>query len=158
MRNAIACIAAALATLGCAPQEPIDRVVSQLDASARGHVAPLPPPAPRVDTAYTAGSGRDPFSASHPVVAEPRTRRGDPLEAYALDTLRMVGTVAVQGALYALVRSPDGNVHRVRAGDGIGRDYGAVSTVTEAAIVVSEPVIQDGARSTREVRLPLGPA
>ena len=159
MRTAVLCIAAAIATCACAPQESIEKLVARLDASTRGNVAPIPTTAPGAPVLYSAVGGRDPFSASQPVVVQdPRARHGTPLEAYVLDSLRMVGTLDQGGTLFALVRSPDGIVHRVRAGEGIGLDYGAVTAVSEVAIEVSEPIIDAGVRTTRDLRLPLGAA
>ena len=56
-------------------------------------------------------------------------RPRDELEAYSLDTLRMVGTLSQPGVIYALVRSKDGAVHRVSEGRYMGRNHGRITGV-----------------------------
>lgn len=60
------------------------------------------------------------------------------LEDYALDSLRMVGILAQDGITYALVRSPEGTVHRVKAGDFVGLNHGQIKSIGETKIEVTE--------------------
>ena len=49
------------------------------------------------------------------------TRRREPLEAYPLESLNMVGTLTQGKSTYALVRTPDKDVYQVTTGNYLGR-------------------------------------
>ena len=72
------------------------------------------------------------------------SRPKEPLELFPLDGLRMVGTLSRQGQLYALVRTPENTLYRVKRGDRIGQNFGVVTAITDTAIEIKETV-QDGA-------------
>lgn len=117
-------------------------------------------PIPQIKTfepfAYEPGDRRDPFlpllqsrdqagaaagggGAVRPDVDRPR----EPLEEFPLDSLRMVGTISMQKRAFALIRAPDGVVHRVSVGDHMGQNYGKITAVSEAEVVLME-IIPDG--------------
>lgn len=62
------------------------------------------------------------------------TRTRQPLECFPLSTLRYVD----REWRHALVRSPDGRLHRVQPGSYLGRDDGRLMKVTRAAILLTE--------------------
>ena len=62
------------------------------------------------------------------------------LEGFPLDSLRMVGTVYQGKDLWALIRIPDGAVHRVRAGNYLGKNHGKVTKVEEMRVALQELV------------------
>jgi type IV pilus assembly protein PilP len=70
------------------------------------------------------------------------TRRKEPLEAYPIENLRMVGTLQQNKATYALVKSPDNNLFRVKSGNYVGQNFGLVTDISESAIKLKE-IIQD---------------
>ncbi len=72
------------------------------------------------------------------------TRRKEPLEAYPLESLNMVGTLEKGKTVYALVRTPDKDVYQVRQGNYLGQNYGVVIGVTDSEIRLKE-LVQDGA-------------
>ena len=72
------------------------------------------------------------------------TRRKEPLEAYPLESLNMVGTLEKGRAVYALVRTPDRDLYQVRQGNYVGQNYGVVVGVTDGEIRLKE-LVQDGA-------------
>ncbi len=67
-------------------------------------------------------------------------RRKEELEAYSLDSLRMVGTLTNQKGLWALVKAVDGTIHRVQVGHHIGQNYGKIIRIREDKIEVMEIV------------------
>lgn len=116
-------------------------------------------PAPLVG--YAANRERDPFQPSplglaveRPAAANaPREgRRRQPLERLPLEQLRLVGTLAAQGARRALVQTPDGNVHSVAAGDYLGSDRGRIRKVHDASIHLVETVRDDNGGWLRRPR------
>ncbi|MEO8748226.1 MAG: pilus assembly protein PilP [Rhodanobacter sp.] len=93
---------------------------------------------------------RDPFSPSTTeLVNEGRTFSGprpdanrarEPLEMFALDTLKMVGTVGTGAGIQVLIKDPGGVIHRVRAGDYMGQNYGHVTAVSDDHVNLVEMV------------------
>lgn len=125
------------------------------DRSSRpvGEIAPLPEFKPYEAFVYEGSSLRNPFRVMMPEVAElPQEisdvypdpdRINDYLEQYAADNLLMVGTITspLQAELiYALVKDPLGEVHRVQMGDYLGLDNGQVVALDERRIELSEIV------------------
>lgn len=70
-------------------------------------------------------------------------RRKQPLEAYPLDTMLMVGSLDQQGQRVALVKV-DALLYQVRPGSYLGQNYGRVKRITETEIVLRE-IVQDSA-------------
>jgi type IV pilus assembly protein PilP len=71
------------------------------------------------------------------------TRRREPLEAYPLDSLKMVGNLAQRGTTTALLQA-DSVLFQVRVGNYIGQNFGRVTRVSEEEIAVRE-IVQDAA-------------
>ena len=65
------------------------------------------------------------------------------LERYALDSLRMVGTLEQREEQWGLVRDPDGVIHRVKVGNFMGKNHGKILEVSERRIHLLEK-ISDG--------------
>ncbi|GAB1594364.1 pilus assembly protein PilP [Lysobacter sp. PAGU 2638] len=99
---------------------------------------------------YAAQSLRDPFSRAFTDDGGgngPRpdsARRKQPLEAFPLDSLDMVGTLGKGAGVTALVMAPDKVTYRVRPGDYMGQSDGRVTAVFEDRIEVVE-LVPDGA-------------
>lgn len=151
-------------------QDDLDRYIA--DVKARP-AAPIPPiPAVRTYTPYEYDglAGRDPFrmstsEGSDEVVAGstgtgPRPdlqRTREYLERFELDTLTMVGTFSKEASDWALIRDPDGVVHRVAVGNYLGKNHGKVSQIEADEVVLSE-FIPDGAGGwiVRDASMALG--
>ena len=67
-------------------------------------------------------------------------RNEEELERYALDSLRLVGTLQQQDEHWGLIRDPDGIIHRVKAGNFMGRNHGKIIEVSEQRIHLLEKV------------------
>ncbi|MFO1433749.1 MAG: pilus assembly protein PilP [Candidatus Competibacteraceae bacterium] len=66
------------------------------------------------------------------------------LEKYTLTTLKMMGTLRMQdGNLWALIKAPDGVVHRVKEGNYLGNNHGKITAITEQRIQLIEIVNQN---------------
>ena len=70
-------------------------------------------------------------------------RRRQPLEAYTLDTLSMVGSIGTGPGLSALVLAPDKVTYRVRPGVYLGQSDGRVVAVSANRIELVE-LVPDG--------------
>lgn len=65
-------------------------------------------------------------------------REKEELEAYPLDTLRMVGTLSKGNQLWGLVRTNDGVIHRVQPGYYLGQNFGKIIQIQEQQIDLDE--------------------
>ena len=82
-------------------------------------------------------------------------RRREVLEAYPLDTLKMVGTLQKPGLSYALLQV-DKAVFQIKVGNYVGQNFGMVTKVTETELKLRE-IFQDasGAWTERQATLEL---
>lgn len=151
-------VAAAVGLLsGCgAEQEELQVWMDQQKREVRPNVTPLSPPKRFDPQAYTEMAAVEPFSNQKLTVAlkqearQPNSlfaaevnRRKEPLEAYPLDSMSMVGSVSKSGRPYALMRV-DNLLYQVKIGDYLGQNYGKITRITETEIGVRE-VVQDAA-------------
>ena len=70
-------------------------------------------------------------------------RRRESLEAFPLDSLRMVGTLERSENHFALIQDATGLIHRVQSGNYIGQNYGKITGIAEDKIEVLE-IVPDG--------------
>ncbi|MGY6275823.1 pilus assembly protein PilP [Methylomonas sp. MgM2] len=76
-------------------------------------------------------------------------RRKEELEAFSLDTLRMVGTLTDQLGLWGLVKTKDGTIHSVQVGNYMGQNYGRIVRIAEDRIELME-IVPDKPGTWRE--------
>ena len=77
------------------------------------------------------------------LLAAELNRRREPLEAFSLDMMTMVGSVSKAQRPVALLRV-DNLLYQVKAGDYIGQNYGRVVRITETEVTLRE-IVQDAA-------------
>ncbi len=70
-------------------------------------------------------------------------RRKEPLEAFPLDSMRMVGSLTKNGQPYALLKV-DNLLYQVKVGDYLGQNYGRITRIAETDIALRE-IVQDAA-------------
>jgi type IV pilus assembly protein PilP len=158
-RNAARCLCMAVAALlvACSAEtEELQQWMDQQRREAKPNVTPLQPPKKFDPEPYAAAQAVDPFSAQklsvalkqearqpNSVLAAELNRRKEPLEAYPLDSMSMVGSVAKQGRPFALLRV-DNLLYQVKVGDYLGQNYGRITGIAETEIALRE-VVQDAA-------------
>jgi type IV pilus assembly protein PilP len=161
MRLSPAALAAAVAMTAllaaCGSEnEELQGWMEQQRREAKPSVQPLQPPRKFNPQPYTGLQAVEPFSTQKLTVAlkqearQPNSllagelnRRKEPLEAYPLDSMSMVGSVARQGRPFALLRV-DNLLYQVKVGDYLGQNYGRITKIDETQIVLRE-VVQDAA-------------
>lgn len=140
---------------GCSDShEELQAWMDEQRRDARPQVSPLVPPRKFDPQPYLAGTSVDPFSIQKLQVAikqesrQPNSllspemnRRREPLEAYPLDSLSMVGSLVRGGRTYALLRA-DNLLYQIKVGDYMGQNYGRVTRITETEIALRE-IVQD---------------
>ena len=70
-------------------------------------------------------------------------RRKEPLEAYPVDSMAMVGSVIRNGRPYALLKV-DNLLYQVKPGDYLGQNYGKIIKISETDVAYRE-IVQDAA-------------
>lgn len=162
-------LALGLSLTGCGEPDlsGLENKLGDLRADPSGLELPPVPDLPHYDTVdYDQSSRRSPFLARQPApeaapegsidLAPDSDRPLEPLEAYPLDKLSLVGTLSVGNRPSALVRAPGGEVHRLTNGDHMGTDYGRIVSITERAVQLVE-VVNNGRGSwiehTRQLTL-----
>jgi type IV pilus assembly protein PilP len=99
--------------------------------------AALPDPfKPRKQETKTAGGSR----LNQPDFARPKQE----LEEFPLESMKMVGYLQKGGVGNAIIRSSEGKLHRAKAGNYIGMNFGQITSVTETEVKIKE-MVQDGA-------------
>jgi type IV pilus assembly protein PilP len=153
MRALLAMAVAALLLAGCGGDEFSDlrQFVKESGEGLRGRVEPIPEVKQFEPFAYNAFDLPDPFKP-RTMIAEGRTpgggpqpdlnRRKEALEAFPLESLQMVGTLEQKRVNYALIKTPDKNLYRVKVGNYVGQNFGVISAISDAAVTLKE-VIQD---------------
>lgn len=155
-------VLAAAALSGCVASqtEEVQQWMNEQRATTKPQVQPIPEPKKFTPQAYTAEAGTEPFSnqklaqalkrdsqqggsASAALLAPELNRRKEPLEAYPLDAMAMVGSLIKQGQPVALVRV-DNLLYQVRPGAYLGQNYGRITKVSETEVVLRE-LVQDAA-------------
>ena len=67
-------------------------------------------------------------------------RSREPLEAWPMEQLSMVGTLDVDGARSALILTPEQEVQRVRVGNHMGSNFGRITRIGDTQIDMVEIV------------------
>jgi type IV pilus assembly protein PilP len=128
--------------------------VDEVKARPGSRIDPLPAIKPYETYAYQAYELRDPFQPpAQPEAAEimptengihpDSNRPREPLEAFPLDSLRMVGSLDKGDGIWAIVKGSDGTVYRVRPGSYLGQNHGKIIGINEQEIALIE-IVPDG--------------
>ena len=119
----------------------------------RGRIDPLPVVKPYEPVPYKAFDQTDPFSSAKIELVTKSASSGggglkpdlnrpkEPLEAYPLESLKMVGVLQQRKANFGLVKADTG-LYRVKVGNYMGQNFGLITTITENQIQLRE-LIQD---------------
>lgn len=154
MRSLIAAMIAASLLAACGGEQFSDlkQFVKSSGEEFAGRVEPIPDVKQFEPFAYNAFDLPDPFKPRK-TVADTRNgagggpspdlnRRKEALEAFPLESLQMVGTLEQKQVRWALIKTPDSNLYRVKSGNYLGQNFGVVTSISEAAVTLKE-VIQD---------------
>ena len=150
-------IAAGVALSGCGggSMSDLQSYVQQVLARKGGKIDPIPPLEPYVVYTYQSSGRTDPFKPffkeeiagegeirpGEGGVAPDMNRNREELENYALDSLRMMGTLEQGPEIWGIIRSPDGTIHRVQTGNYMGRNHGKIVHISEDRIELTEIVV-----------------
>lgn len=144
-------LGAALVLAGCTRgMSDLRAWVAQEKAKKGAPIQPLPVIKTFETFTYNDQDRRDPFSPSTAeldnnsnAASGPRpdaNRAKQPLELFALDSLKMVGTVGTGVGMEVLVKDPGGVIHRVHVNEYMGQNYGHITAISEDHIDLVELV------------------
>lgn len=156
MKKSVILIPCLLLASGCGEERfgDIKTWMQENTQNLRGKVEPLPELKSYQPLAYGAFDLPDPFNKSKMDVVKNKSGGGalapnlnrpkETLEAYDLEKLKMVGTLQQGKDMSALIKSPDGNLYRVKVGSYMGQNFGMITTITESEVVLKEIVEDSG--------------
>lgn len=151
-----------LALAACTGEQHSDlrQFVKDSENLPRGRIPPLPEVKPYEAFTYNAFDLLDPFVARK--IEPPKgvkvaggiqppdpNRRKEPLEAYPLENLKMVGTLNQKNQFHALVKAPDSSLFRVTSGNFMGQNFGRIIDISETTIKLKE-LVQDSSGEWKE--------
>jgi len=148
------CLSLSLTACGGNNFDDLDQFMAEKRNRPGGVIEPIPTFKAYEAFAYSATMLRSPFerpievrkiaklqavSAIKPDLNRPK----EFLEQFTFDSLRMVGTLERAGTSWALIRDPNGGVHRVKVGNYLGRAYGKIVDITDTYVSAVE-IVSDG--------------
>lgn len=152
-------IAVAIQLAGCvgSEQDELRQWMVEERNQTRPKVPPIAAPKQFKPQSYTNSSTVEPFSSQKltqalkrdstqgasnaGLVAPELTRRKEPLEAFPLDAMTLVGSLVRMGQPVALLKV-DNLLYQVRPGNYLGQNYGRVVKITETEVALRE-IVQD---------------
>ena len=153
--SAVAAFCIVLAACG-GDQDELQQWMEQQKREVKPSVEPLSAPKKFNPQPYAALGAVEPFSTQKLTVAlkqearQPNSllaaeinRRKEPLEAYPVDSMSMVGSVTRSGRPYALLKV-DSLLYQVKQGDYLGQNYGKITKISETDVSYRE-IVQDAA-------------
>lgn len=147
-RTAIFLACLGLAACGGEEHQDLRQWMKESTKDFKGKIPPLPEIRNFPLVAYEAGDLLDPYNAAK---IEPERkaggggikpdldRRKEPLEAYPLESLKMVGTLIKGKMVHALIQA-DKNLHQAKIGNYMGQNFGIITDINETEIKLKELV------------------
>jgi type IV pilus assembly protein PilP len=167
LKSMVACLVL-LSLAGCQDSNMTDlkEFVASAYRDKKPEIEPLPEIPPYKGFEYSAIEEEDPFNQQNIITERPdgalagqrpdKDRRREPLEAFPLDALRMVGTLTQEETPYVIVQTSDGTAHRATIGNYMGLNEGKIKQIVpvEQKIVLAELVLDPAGRwVTRELEI-----
>ena len=149
-----ALVCTVLAACGGEEHEDLKQWMTAETKDLKGRVPPLPEIKPFPVVSYDAADLVDPFRPSK-IEPEKRTagsgsgiqpdfdRRKEPLEAFPLESLKMVGVIQQAKMRHAIVVAGKA-VYQVKVGNYMGQNFGIVTNITDDELQLRE-LVQDSA-------------
>jgi len=149
-RLAIVLIVTGLSGCGGGDMDDLRRFVTETGKDTQGKIDPLPEVKVYEPFTYAAFDLPDPFKprklssggggGMQPDLSRPK----EPLEAFSLETLKMVGVLSQKGVIQAVIKTPDNAIYHVKKGNYIGQNFGLVTQIGDSEVSLRE-IVQDSA-------------
>lgn len=159
IRSAALLLGFSFVLTGCGPsgEDELRMWMADQRANTKPSVTPLTEPKKFVPEPYAQDGAIEPFNqvrltqalrrdstqvaSNAALIAPEMARRKDPLEAFPLDSMAMVGSLNKEGTPTALLRV-DNLIYQVKVGNYLGQNYGKITKITENSIQLRE-IAQD---------------
>ncbi len=136
------------------------KYVEEIKTKPSKAIEPIPQVLPTPSIKYTLSAARDPFQR---VVARNLNENAAPdtqrkkgvLEAYALDSLKMIGTITENNRAYVIISTPDNLIFSATVGDYLGQNYGKITSISPDKIGITENFKVNGEWQKRQASLVL---
>jgi len=133
-RTLTLCLVLLLAACG----DPVAEIQKLVEESEKNlpppKLEPIKPPPMEPAPDFVVDSLKDPFLVPQKVAIMSR-KKSDPLEAFPLKSLKMVGMLGAGEERRALILSPDGKIHLVAPGRYIGTESARIKAIDEKELV-----------------------
>ena len=141
------------------PKEPPKPAVSPAPTMTAAPGAAVHPADSVEGYSYDPKSRRDPFQSLTKIIKTASFQsQMPPLQRVQISDMKLLGIMWGGYGYYGLIQTPDGKGYTVKDGMLLGTNNGVIKTITDKAIIVSEPTIDiAGRKSTKEVELLLRP-
>jgi type IV pilus assembly protein PilP len=148
----LASIVIILGLTGCSSgnMEDLQSFVNDSGKNVQGKIKPLPEVEAYEPFTYNAFDLPDPFKprklttggggGMQPDLNRPK----EPLEAYSLETLKMVGALSTDGVIHVVIKTPDNAIYHVKKGNYIGQNFGLITHISDSEVTLRE-IVQDSA-------------
>jgi len=148
----LASILIVLGLTGCGGSgiDDLQTFVAETGKDTQGKIEPLPEVKAYEPFTYNAFDLPDPFKprklstggggGMQPDLNRPK----EPLEAFSLETLKMVGMLSKQGVIHAVIKTPDNAIYHVRKGNYVGQNFGLITQIGDSEVSLRE-IVQDSA-------------
>jgi type IV pilus assembly protein PilP len=162
------CLVAMTSLVGCGEDDFSDltQYISEIKIKPKGMIKPLPEIKIVEPFIFKPEDLRDPFKPIKPVevvgeagvstgsgIRPDTSRRKEELEAFPIETLKMIGTIEMKSNLWGLIKSSaDGTVYRVQAGNYMGQNYGKIIHISADKIELME-IVPDKPGTWREQQM-----
>lgn len=150
-----------ISLVGCTSNNSdLDSYIENVKKEPAGEIPPIPAVQSYIPFEYP-NHALDPFDKSivspkmlpkelsNSKIKIDRNRPKEFLESFPLDALKMVGTLTQNGELWALIKTPDGTVQRVRKSNHLGQNHGRVTQISESKLELVE-IVPDGLGGYKE--------
>ncbi len=131
------------------------------DAGMRGKAPPAPEPKTYEKFTYLNLNAElpDPFrirksKKDNQIDARVEKHNKEPLENFPLEALKMVAYLEnKKNGANAIIRAPDGHLHKVKVGNYIGMNNGRITEVESGKITIKEPPIEGEDATTNHMNV-----
>jgi len=149
-RLAIVLTVLGLSGCGGGNMDDLQSFVAETGKDMQGKIEPLPEVKVYEPFTYNAFDLPDPFKprklstggggGMQPDLNRPK----EPLEAFSLETLKMVGALSKNGGINAVIKTPDNAIYHVKKGNYMGQNFGLITQISDNEVSLRE-IVQDSA-------------
>jgi len=125
-------------------EKKIDKYIKEVTAQPAKQVESIPEATSENKITYEPKKVRDPFlpleETQKAKNKQQQDRPKEPLEAFPLDSLHLVGTIDRGNKTWAVILAPDNKIFHIQVGNYIGENNGRITKITPSRVYVEEMI------------------